>query len=135
MIKEKKVVSCFIEHRGRLLLLKRSARVGTYRGKWATVSGYLEKPPDEQALVEIKEELGLLNRDVKLIKRGQPLEIEDRELMIKWLVYPYLFSLKDGRKINTDWEHREFKWVLPGEIINYDTVPGLNEALARVYPV
>ena len=59
MLKEKKVVSCFIECRGCLILLKRSHRVGTYRGKWATVSGYLEKPPDEQALTELQEEAGL----------------------------------------------------------------------------
>ncbi len=135
MLKEEKVVSCFIEYRGRLLLLKRSEKVGTYRGKWATVSGYLEKPPDEQAFTELKEEAGLSEKDVRLIRRGQPLEIEDRELMTKWLVYPYLFRLKDHRKIATDWEHFEFKWVLPGDIGSYDTVPSFNEALARVYPV
>ena len=117
-----------------MILLKRSHRVGTYRGKWATVSGYLEKPPDEQALTELQEEAGLSEEDIELIRRGEVLEIEDRQLAVKWLVYPYLFSLKDCRKVDTDWEHQEYKWVLPGDIKNYDTVPGLNEALARVYP-
>ena len=133
MLKEKKVVSCFIEQRGRLLLLKRSHRVGTYRGKWAAVSGYLEKPLDEQALTELKEEAGLSEQDVELVRRGEVLEIEDKELGIKWLVHPYLFSLKDCRKVDMDWEHQEHKWVLPGDIESYNTVPGLNEALARVY--
>ncbi len=53
--------------------------MGAYRGKWATVSGYLEKSPDEQALTELKEEADLSEWDVKLVRRGEALEIEDEE--------------------------------------------------------
>jgi len=135
MLETKKVVSCFIECGGRLLLLKRSEKVGTYKGKWATVSGYLERPPDEQAYIELKEEVGLSEQDVTLIRCGEVLEIEDSEIGLKWLVYPYLFKLKNSGRINIDWEHREYKWVLPEDVASYHTVPGLDEALARVYPV
>ena len=58
-MKEIAVVTCFLTHRGRILLLKRSDRVGSYRGRWAGVSGYMETEPDAQALVEIFEETGL----------------------------------------------------------------------------
>jgi len=135
MLEIKKVVSCFIECRGRLLLLKRSEKVGTYKGKWATISGYLERPPDEQAYIELKEEVGLSEQDVTLIRCGEVLEIEDSEIGLKWLVHPYLFKLKNSGRINIDWEHREYKWVLPEDVASYHTVPGLDEALARVYPV
>jgi len=135
MLEIKKVVSCFIECGGCLLLLKRSEKVGTYKGKWATVSGYLERPPDEQAYIELKEEVGLSEQDVTLIRCGEVLEIEDSEIGLKWLVYPYLFKLKKSGRINIDWEHREYKWVLPEDVASYHTVPGLDEALARVYPV
>ena len=58
---ERHVVTCFLEHDGQIMILRRSERVGTYRGKWAGVSGYIEEgsTPSQQAWIEIKEEAGL----------------------------------------------------------------------------
>ena len=42
-----------------LFLVRRSNRVGTYHGRWAGVSGFVEAPPDEQAYVELAEETHL----------------------------------------------------------------------------
>jgi predicted aconitase with swiveling domain len=39
----KNVATSVITHKGKVLLLKRSEDVGTYKGKWACVSGYVEK--------------------------------------------------------------------------------------------
>jgi ADP-ribose pyrophosphatase YjhB (NUDIX family) len=36
------VVTVFLTHRSKILVLKRSREVGTYKGHWAGVSGYLE---------------------------------------------------------------------------------------------
>ena len=64
-VKFKKVVTSFIRHRGKILVLRRSEKVGTYKGKWAGVSGYLEDPtPLAQALREINEETGLTGSEV-----------------------------------------------------------------------
>jgi len=134
MLRQKRVVSCFLESDGRILLLRRSGRVGTYQGRWAAISGYIEKTADEQALTEIAEETGLSGRDIELIRRGQPLEVRDEKLAIRWLVYPYLFRVKEQGQVSIDWEHEEAKWLDPKEIDNYPTVPSLKEALARVYP-
>jgi len=68
MLLEKRVVTCFLESDGEILILRRSGQVGTYQGRWAGVSGYIETTADEQALVEIKEEAGLSPEDLKLIK-------------------------------------------------------------------
>ena len=127
------MVTCFLESNGEILILRRSQQVGSYRGRWAGVSGYIEKTADEQALVEIKEETGLSSEDVKLIKRGRPLPIKDEELGVKWLVHPYLFHIRDRGKIKIDWEHKEARWIKPNEIGDYQTVPMLKETLARVY--
>jgi len=135
MLRQKRVVSCFLESDGRILLLRRSGRVGTYQGRWAAISGYIEKTADEQALTEIAEETGLSGRDIELIRRGQPLEVRDEKLGIRWLVHPYLFRVKERGQVSIDWEHEEAKWLDPKEIDNYPTVPSLKEALARVYPV
>jgi len=133
MLPEKRVVTCFLESDGEVLILRRSRQVGTYQGRWAGVSGYIETTADEQALVEIAEETSLSQEDLKLIKRGEPLSIEDEKLGVKWVVHPYLFRIKDRGKIKIDWEHKETRWIKPEAIGNYQTVPKLKETLARVY--
>ncbi len=131
-MQEKAVVTCFLESEKKVLILRRSGQVGTYRGRWAGVSGYIETTPDEQAFTEIKEEAGLDRDDVELVKKGNPLAVEDEKLGVRWLVHPYLFHVKDRAKIKLDWEHKESKWIDPAELDRYQTVPGLKESLARV---
>jgi len=132
-LQEKHVVTCFLESDGEILLLRRSRQVGTYQGRWAGVSGYLEITPDEQALTEIAEETGLGEEDITPIRKGEPLTVEDEELGTRWVVHPFLFHISDRSKIRIDWEHKELKWIAPGDISSYDTVPMLKETLDRVY--
>ena len=132
-LQEKPVVTCFLESDGEILILRRSKQVGSYQGKWAGVSGYIETTADEQALTEIAEETSLPQGDLKLIKKGKPLPIEDEQLGVKWVVHSYLFHIKDRNKIKIDWEHKETRWIKPEELGNYQTVPKLKETLARVY--
>lgn len=133
MLREKRVVTCFLESDGEILILRRSGRVGSYPGKWAGVSGYVEKNADEQALTEIEEETSLRREDLKLVKRGKPLPVEDERLGVKWVVHSYLFHIKDRNKVKIDWEHKEIRWIKPEDLDNYQTVPMLKETLARVY--
>ena len=130
---EKQVVTCFLESENEILILRRSEQVGSYQGRWAGVSGYIDKTADEQALVEIEEETSLCGEDLKLIKRGKPLPIKDERLGVKWVVHPFLFHIKDRDKIKIDWEHKETRWIKPEDIDSYQTVPKLKETLARVY--
>ncbi len=57
----KNVVTVFVSHHRRILLLRRSDRVGSYRGRWAGISGYVEQNEDplRRAVKEISEEVGL----------------------------------------------------------------------------
>ena len=132
-LQETQVVTCFLESGSEILLLRRSEQVGSYQGRWAGVSGYIEQTPDEQALVEIAEETGLSGEDLKLVRRGKPLTVEDEKLGVRWVVHPFLFQIKDRGKIKIDWEHKETRWIDPKDIGNYQTVPMLKETLARVY--
>ncbi len=132
LVQIKEVVTCFLESDNKILLLRRSGRVGTYQGQWAGVSGYIETTPDEQAYIEIKEETGLERKDVKLVHKGKPLEVLDVKVKTKWIVHPFLFQVKNPDKIKLDWEQQESKWIDPGEFDNYITVPKLKEALAAV---
>ena len=126
------MVSCFLESDGEILILRRSRQVGSYQGRWAGVSGYIETTADEQALTEIEEETRLYGEDLTLLIKGEPLQIEDERLGVKWVVHPYLFHIKDRDKIKIDWEHKETKWIKPEDLVNYQTVPMLKETLAQV---
>jgi translation initiation factor 2B subunit (eIF-2B alpha/beta/delta family) len=56
------VVTCFLRHRGEVLLVRRSDAVGTYAGQWGGVSGYVEGDPVDaldDARREIEEETGI----------------------------------------------------------------------------
>lgn len=128
------MVTCFLESEGQILILRRSEQVGSYRGRWAGVSGYIEQTDDEQALTEIDEETGLRKEDVRLIRKGEPLPVVDEKLGMRWVVHPYLFHITDRNKVRVDWEHKEARWVDPRDIDSYQTVPKLKEALAQVYP-
>ena len=133
-LEEKHVVTCFLESDGKILLLRRSQQVGSYRGKWAGVSGYVESPPDKQAMTEIGEETGLDADDVRLLKKGEPLVIDDEDLGTKWVVHPFLFHVNIPGKVKIDWEHKEYQWINSVDIDKYDTVPGLKNTLERVLP-
>lgn len=133
------VVTCFLLRRtaggDRILILRRSQRVGTYRGRWAGVSGYLEaREPLEQAYQEIEEEAGLSPDQVQLLARGEPLAVVDQPEGRRWLVHPFLFEVPAPEKLRIDWEHVQARWIRPQEIFDYETVPMLAEALMRVYP-
>jgi hypothetical protein len=130
---ERHVVTCFLRFGAKILLLRRSELVGSFRGRWAGVSGYMETTADEQALIEIEEETSLGREDLKLLKRGKLLEVSDEKVGVKWVVHPFLFRIKEPGKIKIDWEHTETRWIDPEDIGNYDTVPMLGEILDRVY--
>ncbi|MGB6377477.1 MAG: NUDIX pyrophosphatase [Syntrophobacteria bacterium] len=127
------VVTVFLTHRSKILVLKRSREVGTYKGHWAGVSGYLEsEDPLKQAYSEMAEEVGLSEQDVTLVKAGKPLEIVDDAQDRAWRVHPFLFSVHEPDTIRLDWENIEMRWILPEEIDQLKTVPALKETLERV---
>jgi nicotinamide-nucleotide amidase len=129
----KPIVTCFIESENKILIVRRSGRLGNYQGLWAGISGYIEKnSPEEQAYIELKEETGLDSKDIKLINSGKPLVVLDKKLKIKWLVHPYIFYVRYQDKIKLDSEHTESRWVTPEDLENFNTVPKLKETLETV---
>ena len=129
------VVTVFLTHGSKILVLKRSREVGTYKGHWAGVSGYLESDdPRKQAYTEMDEEVGLSEQDVTLLKAGKPFEIVDDAQGLAWRVHPLLFAVHEPDKIRLDWENIARRWIFPAEIVGLHTVPALREALEQVLP-
>ena len=101
----RQVVTAFLEHEGKILLVRRSQTVRTHQGLWAGISGYLEHAPLEQTVIEIREETGLDGPDVELRQEGQPVDVADPEHNIRWIVHPFLFRVNRPDTIRLDWEN------------------------------
>ena len=133
-MRTREVVTCFLQHGGRILLLHRSHAVRTHQGKWAGVSGGIEATtPLAQALQEIQEETGLGEADVELSRHGEPLDVEDDQHNMRWRVHPFLFAVPDPSLIRLDWEHTESRWIAPDDLEDFDTVPMLRETWEHLW--
>ena len=141
LMQKKSVVTSFLIQESpegdRILLLRRSNRVKTHKGRWAGVSGYLEDgvTPEDQARTELREETNLGSADVQLLARGEPVYSPDPPTDTEWVVHPFLFRLNDPEQIRLDWEHVETAWIAPEEIIDYPTVPNIRDTFDAVYPL
>jgi 8-oxo-dGTP diphosphatase len=133
-IQKTPVVTCFLRRtdgaEARILLARRSQRVGSYNARWAGISGFIEAgvTPDEQVFTEIREETGLQQEQVRMLRRGAVIEHLDVSLGRHWLIHPYLFETLAPDAIQHDWEATEMRWIAPSELPNFETVPKLAEA-------
>lgn len=123
-MKRIEVVTSVIKFKDKLLIVKRSQKVGSYRGFYSGISGYLPagKPPHEWALQEILEETGLTANNLKFLEELPPLERPTPEAI--WIIHPFLFET-DTTEITLDWEADEGLWIEPREMENFQTVPDL----------
>ena len=129
------VVTAFLRREGRLLVLRRSNRVGSYRGCWAAVSGHLESAdPLAQALREVAEETGIDARRLQLVAAGVVLEVAGTSPDRRWVVHPFLFDLEGSAEPRLDWEHVAYRWVAPAELRGLHAVPRLVDALRACWP-
>ena len=126
-----KIVTTFLKNQNKILILKRSQKVKTMRGLWSGISGIIEnnEKPIKRAEIEIFEEVGIKDNEIKLLKIGEQLDIESPQYKNhQWHVFPFLFETKIT-EIKLNWENSDFKWIEPNEIKNYETVPELEKIL------
>ena len=128
------VLTVFITYNNKILLLKRSRKVGTYKNKWNTVTGYIDekKPIFNKILEELEEELDITKKDILSYNIFESFEFEDKKINKKWIIYPSIVKLKNNPKIKLDWEHSEYKWIHPKDLLKYDIVPKLDLSLTKV---
>lgn len=112
-----------------MLLVQRSERVGSYHQRWAGISGFVEPGviPDEQAYTEIREETGLQRDQVRMLRRGAVVEHIDTEIARHFYIHPFLFEVLTPEAIKTDWEALQMRWIASRELVDYETVPKLQE--------
>ena len=127
------IVTSFIINDQKILLLKRSNKVKTMKCLWAGISGIIEKgdeTPLSRAKIEIFEEVGIKEEELKLLKSIQRLRVVSPQYKNhEWNIFPFLFSTKN-MEIKLNWENSEFRWIKPTELVNYKTVPDLDKILS-----
>ncbi len=123
-MKRTEVVTAVLKHGSEIFIVKRSQKVGTYRGYWSGISGYLPagQEPRIWAMQEILEETGLSKEHLILLEELPPFERETPEAL--WVIHPFLFE-SDSTEIILDWEADEGRWIDPKEMDAFQTVPDL----------
>lgn len=133
---EAPVITIFIKHSNEILMLKRSNKVATYKGKWNTVAGYLdeliESPLKSKIVEELDEELGIGEEYIDSINYGEAYTFKDENISKTWHIHPVMVELKEKPEIILDWEHTEYKWVEFGSLCELDTVPNLERSLGNI---
>ena len=126
------IVTSFIKDDDKILILKRSDKVKSMKCLWAGVSGIIEKndtTPLERAKIEIFEETGINETEIKLLKSIEQIKIQSAQYKNhEWNIFPFLFNTKN-QEIKLNWENSDFNWIKPNEIKNYETVPELEKIL------
>ncbi|WIA12133.1 hypothetical protein OEZ85_012206 [Tetradesmus obliquus] len=129
------VVTAFVRREdGKLLVVKRSEKVSSYRHQWGGVSGGVEGSESllHRALTEIVEETGLTPQQLQLVAFGRPLPVDDPGRK-RFLVHPFLFQLTDeAAAVILNWENEAYDWVTPSALAQLHHVPLLPETLRRL---
>ncbi len=126
-----KIVTSFIKNNDKFLILKRSKNVKTMKDLWAGISGIIEKneTPLERAKIEIFEETGIKEDQIKLLKAADEMRVGSPQYKNhEWEVFPFLFESKNP-VVKLNWENSDSKWILANELKNYETVPNLEKVL------
>lgn len=124
------VVTAVLRNRGRILIVRRSEKVGSFRGRWSAISGHLEgrEDPKARAVREVREETGL--RGLAFRAAGAPILARHDATM--YVVHPFLFDVA-SRRVRLDWENVEHRWIRPAdELDRFQTVPRLKDVVAAV---
>ena len=131
------VVTCIlIDKNENILILKRSDKVRTYKNYWSGIAGYIEEgeEPVDTAFKEIREETGLTDNDIELVKTVDSIKFTDfyEDEKYDWKVYPFLFRVRKESKIQLDWENISYRWIKPSDIDKFETVPRLREIVLKL---
>ena len=112
-----------------ILLLKRNALRRTSPNKWQTPSGFMNEgeSAEEAVLREVKEETTL---EGTIKKSGSVFEVVDE--WARWIIIPFLISVKSDKVVIDTREHSEFRWVKVNEVSSFECVKGIDEDLKAV---
>jgi 8-oxo-dGTP pyrophosphatase MutT (NUDIX family) len=128
------VVSCFVEHEGKLLLLHRQDH-RPQGNTWAVPAGKVEKGEEigEAMCRELNEEI-LLPANVSDLIYFRKVYLRYPEFDFVYHMYRLQLISLPNITLNLD-EYKDFKWVTPNEALNHDLIPGEDECIRLFYKI
>ena len=133
-MRKTRIVTSFLEHKDKILILKRSEKVRSMKGLWSGISGIIENNeiPIKRAKIEIFEEVGIPQEYITLTKSGREMDVESPQYKNhEWVIFPFFFKT-DKSDIKLNWENSEFRWIDVNQLKEYNTVPSLEKVLLSV---
>jgi len=130
-MRKTRIVTSFLKHNNKILILKRSQKVKSMKELWAGISGIIENNelPINRAKIEIFEEVGIKQEYIKLIKSSNEITVESPQYANhQWIIFPFFFKT-DTNDIKLNWENSEFRWIDIQELKEFNTVPSLEKIL------
>lgn len=128
------VVSVFVEHDGKLLLLLRQDHK-PQGNTWGVVAGKVEAGEDELAALvrEVEEEIGLKTRDADY-KFFQKIYVKYPDFDFVYYMYHLPVLEKPTLNINKE-EHKDFTWISPTEALALNLIEDEDACIKSFYDI
>lgn len=128
------IVSCYLEHDGRLLLLHRHKHKSE-GNKWGVPAGKIEPGENELDAIyrELREETGQTLPPASLIYLTK--------VYVKYPDYHFIYHMFHARLdrkpeiILSETEHTAYKWVLPSDALKLELVRELDRCIKACCPI
>ncbi|MEI6835580.1 MAG: NUDIX hydrolase [Candidatus Falkowbacteria bacterium] len=126
------VVSCYVEHDGKILILHRQNHK-PQGNTWGLPAGKIDGNEDkiEAMLREIFEETGY-KIDLSNLEYLDKVYVKYPEYSFIYHMFRLVVNSEPLIKINPE-EHQDFKWVSPNEALNLELIQDLEECLKISY--
>lgn len=127
------VINCVLKYKGKILVVQRSEEIDFYPGYWNGVSGFLDdqRSLEQKVKDELREELGIKNKDIISIKLGKIFDQEEPKYKKTWIVHPVLVEVATDN-ISLDWEAQNYRWLKMNEIKKLKLLPGFDKVLTAI---
>jgi hypothetical protein len=116
------VMNIYAIYDNKLLLVKRSEKVGWLKNRWHVMAGFLdeEKPLREKVLEELSEEVGV---SLDAISSMRVIDHRSVGREKTWIIYSIEIGFITQPSIRLDWEHTGHVWVKKDELSKYELTP------------
>ena len=133
-IKRAPVINCVVQYQDKILIVQRNPEMKFYPGYWNGISGFLDdnQSIEQKAKNEIKEEIGIGEKNIVSIKEGEVFEQNEPKYNKTWIVHPVLVEVNTN-KVKLDWEAEKYEWIKVEEAKNFNLLPSFDRVLENLY--
>ena len=126
------VVTCFVKFQDKILLLKRSNKVLSYKNLWNVSWWYFDQDMwiKEKILEELSEETWIKDVPLDVVVLWDPYMVVDVDQT--WYTAPAVVNLIKKPKIVLDREHTDYARVAVDDLSWYQMITGLDKQIRKI---